>query len=490
MRAEAEAPRDEVRRDELDHRSFTLLVGIAALVAAIPMFATAIPPFLDYPNHLARIAVLRDLDGPLGLFFQANARLLPNLGMDALMFLLSLVLPLERAGQVAVAIVAVAFVTGFARLHRAVQGARTPWAIAGGLALYTLPLLYGFLNFVLGVALAMHVLASWLQSRPGWGRIAWGAIAGFVLLICHLLGLGFVVMFAPILDRVAGRSWKISLGSLVAFVPATLAYLLFSPRPAGGLTIMPSSPELKKIQATVTFITGYPKLDLLFVGLTFVAVIGLLVLGRARLQRSLLIPAAILLGLWLVLPFGVSGTANLDARFPALVVLFGLLALGSGRVSFTKGAAGILMGLLFLRSSTLAVSYNRAGAELAAVRSELARLPAGAVVVPIRHEDALVWDAFGWRPPLVYAPHLATLNGHYVAGTFDEPTQQPIRLREGWELIGEYRTTRDLPGALEQLRGDVARLARKPGEVWVFAIGPAPNGRSSWRLFPLADARR
>lgn len=488
-----ESPETESSGSELSPRAFAWLVALAALVAALPILAVEILPFVDYPNHLARIAILRDLDGPLGLYFRANLKLLPNLGMDALMLALSAVLPVERAGQMAVVVVAVLWVTGAARLHAALHGTRSPWALAGGLTLYTLPLVFGFLNFVLGVALALHVLASWITARVGVGRILWGTLAGFVLLLCHLLGLGFVALLAPVLDRIAGRSWKTALGSALAFAPALVAYLLLSPR-ASSTAILPSNFGLKRLQLVTTFITGHPKFDLAFVGAAILVLGGLLLLRRGAVKPALLLPVGAFLLFWLALPFGIAGTANLDGRFPAIALLFALLAVGPSRdprrVPALRSVAALLGGLLLLRSATLAAAYRRDSAELDGVRRAVGRLPEGAVVVPIRDERALVWDAFGWRPPIVYAAHLATLDGHYVAGTFDEPAQQPIVLREGWEGISEYRATRDVAGGVRALRADVARLARPPENVWVYAVEPAPNGRSVWRLFPLRDARR
>lgn len=479
----------EAGPSELTPKAFALWIALVAAVTAIPLLVTPILPFVDYPNHLARIAILRDLNGSLGTYFQGNARLLPNLGMDALMLALSAAMPVERAGQIAVVLVAVLFVTGFARLHAILHGARTPWAATGALAFYTLPLLFGFLNFVLGVALAMHVLAGWLAIRSGKTRIVYGVLAGFVLLVCHLLGLVFVGLLAPILDRVVGRSWRAALGGLLAFVPAALAYVLLSPRPSGGSKIDPSTLSLKQIQAVTTFVSGHAKTDLLFLALAGLGILAQIVVRRARIRLPLLIPAGLFLILWLALPFGIGGTANLDARFPAVVALFALLAVGVGKASpaATKIAFGLLGGLILYRAGTLAAAYRREGGEIAAVRTELARLPADAVVVPIRDERALVWDAFGWHPPLVYAAHLATLEGHYVAGTFDDPTQQPIQLREGWEAIGAYRATTDVPAELARLRREVAGLARKPGPVWTFVIEPpaAPREPLRWRLAPL-----
>ena len=387
------------------------------------------------------------------------------------MFLLASALPIAVAGQVSVILVVLLLVTGFARLHATLAGERTPWGAAGALAVFALPLMSGFLNFELGLGLAMHFLAWHLRSEPGVRRDLLTLVFGFLLFICHLMGLGFAIVLLPVLGRLTGRSWREGVRGAAPLLAPVVAYLLFSPRPGGGMKVDASSLSLKKIQIMVTFVTGHAKTDIAFVGLAALVLAGLFAARLVRVRTALLLPGLLFVGLWLVLPFGIGGTANLDARFPGVFALLFLLALVPGAREARSGpfpAIAALGGLLLFRTGTLAMNFRSDGGEIATLRAALAQLPPGAAIVPVREERALVWDAFGWRPPLVYGAHLATLNGHYVAGTFFDPTQQPIVLRERYRPIADYRITTNLGATVRSIGAD----ARKAGfdEVYVYYL--------------------
>ncbi len=457
--------------------AFALWIGLVACVAALPILATPIPPLLDYPNHLSRIAILKGL-GPADAF-APNLRLLPNLGMDGLMLALASFLPLPLAGRLSIVLVVVLLVTGFARLHAAATGERSPWAALGASVVFTLPMMFGFLNFELGLALALHFLATDLRSEPGWPRTIVTIVFGFALLLCHLMGLGFALLLLPLLGRLVGRSWGESFRRAAPLLLPLLAYVLFSPRPSGGggLRIDPSSFALKRIQLGTTFITGHAKTDLAFLALALLALVALLATHAIAVRWRLLLPGLLFIALWLLLPFGVAGTANLDGRFPGVFVLLLLLAFVPGPRASKVGSAPAFIalgGLLLFRSTTLAANFRSDGREIESLRVALARLPPGAAIIPIRDERALVWDPFGWRPPLVYGAHLATLSGHYVAGTFSDPTQQPIVLQERYRPIADYRITLDLPATLAALRVDAERAALGRESVYVYYLPSAP----------------
>ena len=536
--------------DSLNPRTFAILVALAAIIAMVPLFAAPILPFFDYPNHLARIAILRDLisgeySGELGKYYALNAAFLPNLGMDALMVGLASVLPIELAGQIAVALVAALYVTGFARLHAAIHGRRTVWALAGGLTLYTLPLLFGFLNFVLAIALLLHFLAICHRQEPGPRRELFAFVAGFVLLLSHLLGLGLVLLLGPIFDRWRGLSWRQAVKGNLAFLPALAATLIFSPKPAGkdslgaalregilervptvlavglaSIVLLALAFAYRRTLATkpwavplglalagalslpfftrqrlgskaygliTTTVSGHLRADVAFTVLTFAAFAALLLTRRAGARYVRLLPAAILFTLWLILPFGVSGTANLDLRFPALAALFGLLAVGPGRVGLGRGAAVVIGALLLFRSGTLARAYRAESGVLVGMRAAFARLPKDAVVIPVRHRDAWSFDPVAWRPPLMTAPLVGTLDGRFVGGAFAEPSQQPIVVRPEWWAIKEYRQTYDVPGELARTRRQTAHLRGRTGPIWIYLLTPGRGWRPQprWSLFPL-----
>lgn len=115
--------------------------------------------------------------------------LLPNLGVDLLVHLLSPSMGLEAAVPMIVGSLPPPTASGTLLLSRAAHGR------IGINALYALPLaislpyLYGFVNFSFSTALAFHAMALWiaLEGRPV-VRTALLLPIGFALCVCHRVG--------------------------------------------------------------------------------------------------------------------------------------------------------------------------------------------------------------------------------------------------------------------------------------------------------------
>src|ERR1700739_2487296 len=83
---------------------------LAAMLLA-PIWIVAFPPFLDYPNHLARAFVLRHLNDShfsFQQFYRSDWGAYPYLGMDASLAVLGRLLPIETAGRAYLSLCALA----------------------------------------------------------------------------------------------------------------------------------------------------------------------------------------------------------------------------------------------------------------------------------------------------------------------------------------------------------------------------------------------
>src|SRR5580698_5730741 len=80
---------------------FAIGFAILLLLSGLPLLLTALPPLLDYPNHLARMHLLPSLPvaSDLARYIAVRWAPLPNLGMDAVVPFLAMVMPLEWAGK-------------------------------------------------------------------------------------------------------------------------------------------------------------------------------------------------------------------------------------------------------------------------------------------------------------------------------------------------------------------------------------------------------
>ncbi len=161
----------------------------------IPLFLTEMPPLLDYPNHLARMEILHRLpgDADLAKIYGTNWQIVPNIGIDLAMPALMHVLPLMAAGKVFVALALILPLAGVIALHRAVFQTVSYWPLAAGLVAYNRLFFSGFLNFLIGVGLAMLAAALWVawRNRPAWQRVGSAAVAAIVIFFCHLIAVAF-----------------------------------------------------------------------------------------------------------------------------------------------------------------------------------------------------------------------------------------------------------------------------------------------------------
>src|ERR1700686_518449 len=135
-----------------------------------PLLWAAVPPLVDYPDHLARMWVLlhaRDIPA-LASNYVVDWRLLPNLAMDLVLPALAQFMPLEYAGRLFIALTMLSLVLGTVALHRALHGRVGLWPLAALLFVYNSVLYWGFVNFLFTLGLALLTFSAWVASAH-WG---------------------------------------------------------------------------------------------------------------------------------------------------------------------------------------------------------------------------------------------------------------------------------------------------------------------------------
>src|SRR5436189_1308864 len=121
-----------------------LLAGVVLLAFySVPLFSTVLPPLFDYPNHLARFAVLAAGGSEC---YEVRWAPLPNLAGDIIVPLLARAMPLEIAGKLFLVMIFALILGG----NRAVGGAWRLWPLLAAAFLYNLQLRWGFLNYLFG----------------------------------------------------------------------------------------------------------------------------------------------------------------------------------------------------------------------------------------------------------------------------------------------------------------------------------------------------
>jgi hypothetical protein len=174
------------------HRDI-ILVGSLFVISFAPVLLVRIPAMIDYVNHLARMHVLFDAAaGRSNPAYVVDTRLYPNLAVDIIVPWLAQLVGVETATRIFLLASQTLVVTGAIALEIVVRGRHQISGYAALIALYSLPFLWGLLNFEFGCGVALWAIAAWIRYRDSrWQvRVALHTVFVVVLFVAHLFGLG------------------------------------------------------------------------------------------------------------------------------------------------------------------------------------------------------------------------------------------------------------------------------------------------------------
>lgn len=453
------APVTRIARD--DGRVWWIALLLLCAILITPLLLVDVPPLLDYPNHLARMAVLAWPDDPaLSLFAALHWAIIPDLGIDLVLPPLMHVLPVHLAGRIVVACILLLPVLGAVAYSRAVFGKRSWWALAVGLVAYNEPVLLGFLNFTASVGFALLLAAAWISGHDTRSRrttvlVTLGATA---LFFCHIMGLAFLAVLLSAFE--AAQLWRGGLPSLrrtvprlaaitAVFLPSAALYALSPLADATGKAEFPTLHD--KARLLLTPFTNYSMtLDII----TEVAVVAFLILSlltrRCRLGTGVGIAMAALLVLFAATPAGAEGAQNIDLRFVIMLALLLFAGILPQRLPRTAAIAITIgsIGLFVARMTVLAMAWHASAIDIAGLRAVITPVTPGSAVyiTSVTPEEApQYWStAPAWRRLSngqrveVHMPGLVMVERRaFWPFLFDNPSQQPIEKRPKYRALGD-----------------------------------------------------
>lgn len=438
------AESDESRRAV---RQFALVFPILFVLAAAPVVLCDMLPLFDYPNHLARMHILAHLaESPaLQSYYAIVWRPLPNLAMDAIVPALAHIMPLAWAGKVFILATFLLLAAGTAVLHRTVFGRWSLWPCTAFLLLYSRTLLWGFLNYLFGLGLALLAVAAWiaLARRPALPRLLVGTAAALALFFAHLLAFGlFAVMIG---GYELGLAWRrraepvpaiARLASAVLpFLPALALLLLASPGSAAGAVAFAN--PLRKLDLLFSVFDNYHRpFDIACFAAVVLAGGVAFWRGWAKLDAGIALPLAAVALTYLAMPSRIATAAGADHRIP---LLLGLLLIAGSRWAAPARPLGAIFAtgaaLLFaVRMGLIALSWQASDRAYAALLPAIDRLPEGSRLAVAYPSDAINSEA----TPLAHFPLLAVVRRDaFVPTLFAFPTQQPVALRPDARLLAD-----------------------------------------------------
>jgi hypothetical protein len=443
--------------------AFVLLM----LLVATPIFSTVLPPLFDYPNHLARMHLLAEGGNA---FYTVQWAPLPNLAQDLIVPPLARIMPLEIASKVFLVATFGLIAGGAVSLNRVATGGWRMWPLLAFLLLYNRTFLWGFLNYLFGLGIALAGAALWfaLEHKPVWLRVLASTLVALACYLSHIAAFGFYALviagveLPPALTELRSRLWS-ALGGRIAiagaqFVPPAVLFSAYWRQPPGS---------------SISYAAWWRKADLLFsafdnynrafdVGcfVLFLVLLGWL----AWTQRLRLVPrlgwaVCIVFVIYLLLPSRIHGGSGLDHRLP---VAIWLLLMGGTEPCFREQRTALAIGvvaaiLLAIRLAIIEHVWLRADGIYSADLIGIDALPEGA-----RFAVALPKGATHLVPvPEVHLPALAVARRDvFVPTLFAYAGQQPISFNPPFAALAGAATPERLWSAL--VAGDRVEKALLP----------------------------
>jgi hypothetical protein len=394
-------------------RTDTALYGTVLALLIAPFFLFDTIPLYDLPNQIARQHLLFD-PTLADSYYEAHWRLVPDLAMEGVVFLLHHIFSVDVSIRIFLALTVAQLFLGTLALHHAMFGRCGRLPLTAALFAYTGPLLLGLVNFCFGLGLALWAFALWLRWRERALAIPILGVLASLILLAHLLAFCvYVLVVASCWARVAVLRLR-SGGGAAAVISASGCALSHLAAPAALYLIAMSQESLfpagavgwQKI-AALSSLLGYihPTFDGLY--LLAVVVAAILIAPRLAIASELRWPLACLTIAFLALPYRLGQTTFVDYRLPLCIVLF--LIGGTAwrdRADFWRPyVAAAAVGLLVLRLSLLYGQWASWQTDYAQIREAFELLPPGARLLPLAAEPGAI-DLYD-HPPLGHVAALA-----------------------------------------------------------------------------------
>ncbi len=443
-----------------------LLLGCCLACLALPILAVPMPMLLDYPNHVARIWLLSGgLDqGPMAAFYELDWAALTNIGIDLLAWGPGRFIPAEVQGAVYLWLGAALPVLGAALLNRQLFGGWSWWQLGFGIFAWNLTLLAGFLNFNIGIGLALLAVAAepWLARQPAWLGFALRLGCGFLLGVMHAFAL---FLHAALLGALAlgpaARGWftwprlRAVAWAVVPAVVAVAMLVLLAPALPGAHETLGSArspwreslallgdPGRKLRNGLAAIQTWRLKPDLLALLFVLVPLGWAAARGWLRCHAGLFVAVAGMGLLFLVFPDFAVGTGWLDRRFAQLGFILALVALRpSLPARFVSALAAAMVLMVSARTGWVGWVWWQRSGDVAAVERALEPVPAGALVLPLEHSPIadqvplgrVFIDGF---PTYYHLAALAVLRRQaFIPTLFTARGKQPLAVRPAWQAL-------------------------------------------------------
>ncbi len=467
------------------------------ILVSVPLFSTVLPPLFDYPNHLARMHLLAEGGNQ---FYAVHWQPLPNLAQDLIVPPLARLMPLEVASKLFLVAIFGLISGATVWLNRVATGAWRAWPLLAFLLLYNRVFLWGFLNYLFGIGIALAGTALWLalEHEGWWLRTLASSLVALACYLSHIAAFGFYALviigleLAPAWTELRSRRWpafgrRIALAGVQFAIPAVLFLGYWRPLAASGISY---AAFWRKADLLFSVFDNYDRaFDIICFALFLGLLLWLAATRRLRLAPRLAGSVGLVFAAYLLLPSQIFGGSGADHRLPIAMCL---LLIAASAAQFpnrrTAAAIGVVAAvLLIVRLAVIEYVWLRADRVYSADLAGIDMLPRGAKL-------AVAYPARALNFVPVPEVHLAVLavprREAFVPTLFAYEGQQPIALKPPSDMLADAATPHDLWGVVVPGR-NAAKTAGLPKALqqydFVALTGGeplnAPTTRCLWPFF-------
>jgi hypothetical protein len=401
----ATASRDGWLASVQHHWMLAAVYAVLVAIALYPIFSVAVPPLVDYPNHLARMYILAHWKSipELQQNYIADWNLHPNMAMELIVPFLARFMPIYMAGKLFIAATLLLLLGGTIALRRVVYGQVGLWPALTFLVLYNYVLFWGFLDYLFTAALALFAFSAWiaLGHRGALFRLTAFSCITTILFVGHLFGLlvyGLLVLGYELwrvrgglwFGRMMAISWGVS--ALQFAIPAVLFLQWMSANSADGEGPTVYGPLNQRLAALISPVhMGMPWVDI--PAAVFLAI--LVVMCRSNksvgFANELKLPLLLLVGAALAMPHQLAGVWGTHIRIPPLIACVAIagVRLAPEARQFAVRAAYAAIAIFILRTAVVSHAWVDLNRKFVEFRAATAVIELGARTIVVEDKTDL-----------------------------------------------------------------------------------------------------
>lgn len=416
-----------------------LTLCVLTALAGLPLWICHGIPFLDFPNHMARVHILSVWNERSGYsdFYRPQWVILPNLGLDLLPIPLAKIIPIIPLSKIFVTGVFMLIVTGFAQLRRQLHGSYDPLAWATPfMLLFNTVTGFGFMNYLMGLGLALWSLALCWQFRDSRWRPLLSLGLCLALFFTHLMGFALFALAWVILELTStpraeqASRWKGWIATGATFlIPLIILKMSATTSSASG-SYWDTRWDFKLKWLYMALSIGHPVRDSAFEIAMVAAFLILIFARRVSLDLRAWVVGICFFGLFLAAPYQSLTSAFIDARLPIWFLLIFLATFKWSNKVGEKSWNACYVGLMLLASARtvdLCLRYQSDNRERIQVERDLSTVPSGSLLFQAAHVRAMALNPTNWDPPLLHLTCLTAIDRPiYLNNLFTLPQQQPL----------------------------------------------------------------